>query len=302
MIEAIYKSIIIDKDFEIIYVDDGSSDKTIERINQAAEDNPHLNIKLLEFTRNYGQTPAMAAGIEAATGKYIATIDGDLQNDPSDILMMIEKLEVENMDIIAGERKNRKDGMVLRKIPSKIANMLIRKITKVKISDYGCTLKIFRSDFAKDLDLYGELHRFIPILGSLHGAKIAEVPVKHHARLHGTSKYGIGRTFKVASDLLLMFFFVKYRQKPMHLFGILGMFSMLASGLIAAYLTIEKLLGNDIGNRPIFYVGILLVIVSMQFFTTGFIAELMMRTFHAAKNSKPYKIRNTYIKGQKQED
>ena len=188
---------------EIIFVDDGSSDSTVDTINSLRRN----NIKVLVFARNFGQTSAMAAGIEAARGEYIATLDGDLQNDPSDIPMMIEKLENEKLDLVAGRRAKRQDGAFLRKIPSKIANLIIRHTSKVFVQDYGCTLKLFRAQLAKNLDLYGELHRFIPILAHLNGAKIAEVDVKHHARKFGTSKYGIGRTLRVASDLLLMLFF-----------------------------------------------------------------------------------------------
>lgn len=285
--------------YEVIFVDDGSTDSTVNTINQIAE-NQHLPyIKLIEFARNYGQTSAMAAGIEHASGKYIATLDGDLQNDPADIPMMIKKLEEENLDIVAGCRANRKDNL-LRTIPSRIANHLIRKMTKVYIRDYGCTLKLFKSGYAKNLGLYGELHRFIPILGSLHGARINEVDVTHHPRLYGTSKYGMGRTLRVISDLLLMFFFTKYHQRPMHLFGSLGMTAFAGGLFISLYLLLEKIAGNDIANRPIFYIGILLFIVSFQFITTGFLAELLMRTYYSAKAEQPYTIRRTY-KGGKEE-
>ncbi len=278
---------------EIIFVDDGSNDGTPNVINESAK----KNVRLVQFARNFGQTSAMAAGIGAARGEFIATLDGDLQNDPSDILMMLDKLEKESLDIVAGRRKKRKDGMYLRKIPSKIANKLIRKLTKVYISDYGCTLKVFRSSIAKKLDLYGELHRFIPILGSIEGAKIAEVDVKHHARKFGTSKYGLGRTFRVISDLLLMVFFLKYRQKPMHLFGTLGTSMLMAGGLIEFYLLVLKVFGEDIGGRPLFYVGILLLITGVQLITTGFVAELLMRTYYGSQGKKPYNIKQTFIGG-----
>ena len=177
--------------YEIIFVDDGSNDGTAEAIKKSKAEH---TIKLVRFSRNYGQTSAMAAGIDAASGTYIATLDGDLQNDPSDIPMMLEKLEKEKLDIVAGIRAKRKDNVYLRKIPSKIANWLIRKMSNVNITDYGCTLKVFKADIAKNLDLYGELHRFIPILGSIEGAKIAEIPVKHHPRRFGEAKYGLSRT------------------------------------------------------------------------------------------------------------
>jgi len=280
-------------DHEVIFVDDGSSDHTVDEIIKRSGE----NVRVLVFSRNFGQTSALAAGIDAAKGEFIATLDGDLQNDPADIPMMLERLQKDNLDIVAGRRLNRRDGMILRKIPSKIANFLIRKVTKVKVHDYGCTLKIFRASLAKKLDLYGELHRFIPILGSIHGAKIAEMYVRHHPRKFGQSKYGIGRTLKVASDLLLMFFFVKYRQKPMHLFGMLGLGMFGGGFLIETWLLLEKIAGQSIANRPLFYIGILLIIMSIQFITTGFVAELIMRTYFGATSRKPYSIHKKYQAG-----
>ena len=278
---------------EVIFVDDGSSDDTCKVINE----NASKDIRLVQFQRNFGQTSAMAAGIEAAQGEFIATLDGDLQNDPSDIPMMLEKIEKEELDIVAGIRANRQDGRFLRKIPSKIANILIRTMTKVHITDYGCTLKVFRSSIAKQIDLYGELHRFIPVLGHMEGAKIAEVETKHHARQFGESKYGIGRTFRVVSDLLLMIFLSKWRQKPMHLFGTIGVFMLIGGGLIEAYLLSLKVFGSDIGGRPLFYVGILLIITGVQLITTGFISELLMRTYYESQNKKPYNIKDTFSGG-----
>lgn len=280
--------------YEIILVDDGSADDSVAVAMQHADE----NTQIIKFARNFGQTSAMAAGIESANGEYIATLDGDMQNDPADIPMMIEMLEAHGLDVVAGQRQKRQDGMILRKIPSKIANYIIRASTGVKISDYGCTLKLFRADIAKKLELYGELHRFIPILGKMYGAKIAEVPVRHHPRLHGTSKYGIGRTVKVISDLMLMLFFLKYRQKPMHLFGGIGIGMFALGSLIELYLLIEKISGNDIGQRPLFYVGILLLIMSVQFITAGFLSELMMRTYFESQNKKPYVIAEK-IRGKK---
>ncbi len=292
MAEAL-KEALSDINYEVIFVDDGSSDSTVDNILALKE----KNIRLLVFARNFGQTSAMAAGIDAAEGDYIATLDGDLQNDPLDIPMMLEKLKEENLDMVAGCRAKRKDGMFLRKIPSKIANKLIRKVSKVNIRDYGCTLKLFKADLAKQLDLYGELHRFIPILADMHGAKIAEVDVRHHSRRFGESKYGLSRTLKVASDLMLMGFFIRYRQKPMHLFGSMGLISLMLGGLIEFYMLLLKLFGEDIGGRPLFYVGILLIIAGIQLITTGFLAELIMRTYYSAKNKKPYTIGEEYKNG-----
>lgn len=275
--------------YELIFVDDGSSDTTVDVVKSTSKKNSH--IRIVEFSRNFGQTSAMAAGIDAAEGKYIATLDGDLQNDPADIPLMLEKLEKEGLDVVTGVRAKRKDGFILRKIPSKIANYFIRKLTKVYIRDYGCTLKVFKSRLAKQLELYGELHRFIPVLATLEGAKIADMDVRHHPRQFGEAKYGIGRTIKVVSDLLLMFFLLKYRQKPMHFFGNLGMMMCLAGGLIESYLLALKVLGEDIGGRPLFYVGILLLITGVQLVTTGFIAELLMRTYYASQGKRPYNLK-----------
>ena len=280
-------------DYELIFVDDGSTDNTVQKIKEEADE----RTKLIVFNRNFGQTTAMAAGIDEAEGELIATIDGDLQNDPRDIPIMIEKLEKEGWDVVAGVRAKRQDGLVLRKIPSKIANWIIRKTTGVYISDYGCTLKLFKKDVAKNLGLYGELHRFIPVLAKLYGAKMTEMPVRHHPRIHGVSKYGIGRTFKVISDLMLMLFFQKYGNKPMHLFGTLG-FGMFGLGmLINFYLFILKLFGESIGTRPLLILGVMLTLGGIQLITTGFLAEIMMRTYYESQNKKPYVIKEIY-KGQ----
>lgn len=280
-------------DYEIVFVDDGSSDTTIARINELADD----RVRVIAFSRNYGQTSAMAAGIAHAEGEYIATMDGDLQNDPSDIPMMMDKLKTEELDIVVGRRLKRQDGMFLRKIPSKVANFIIRKSTGVYVSDYGCTLKVFNQKVAKNLGLYGELHRFIPVLSNLQGAKMAEVDVKHHPRRFGTSKYGLGRILRVMSDLMLMLFLQKYRQKPMHLFGGIGIVLLLLGGLIESYLLLLKLFGEDIGHRPLFYVGILFLITGVQFITTGFIAELMMRIYFESQAKTPYHIARRYVGG-----
>jgi glycosyltransferase involved in cell wall biosynthesis len=276
--------------YELMFVDDGSTDSTIEKIKQYAQS----DTRLICFNRNYGQTAAMAAGIEHAKGEFIATLDGDLQNDPSDIPVMLEKMKSEGWDVVAGNRKKRQDGMLLRKLPSRIANRLIRNLTGVFMHDYGCTLKIFRKEIARNLGLYGELHRFIPILAVVQGGKITEVDVKHHARLHGKSKYGIGRTFKVASDLLLMIFFQKYFRRPIHLFGPLGIVSFMIGMMINSYLLVLKIMGEDIWGRPILLLGVSLVLAGIQFLTFGLIAELMMRIYFESQNKKPYTIRTIF--------
>lgn len=277
-------------EYELILVDDGSTDGTVRKIKALAD----YRTKLISFNRNYGQTAAMAAGIEYAIGEYIVTLDGDLQNDPADIPVMLKKLKDEQWDVVAGNRKNRQDGMLLRKIPSRIANRMIRKMTGVYIHDYGCTLKVFRKDIAKGLGLYGELHRFIPILAVLQGGKITEMDVHHHPRIYGKSKYGLGRTFKVMSDLLLMVFFQKYFRRPIHLFGPIGIISFLLGCAVNFYLLIVKLMGADIWGRPILILGITLTLAGIQFLTFGLIAELMMRTYYESQNKKTYNVREVY--------
>lgn len=272
---------------EVIFVDDGSRDGTIAEIEQYARPNTHLIV----LNRNYGQTTAMAAGIDAAQGELIVMLDGDMQNDPYDIPIMMERLQAENWDVVAGIRAKRRDGLFLRKIPSKMANWLIRHMTGVYISDYGCTLKLFRSEVAKNLSLYGELHRYIPVLASMYGARMTQMEVRHHPRHAGVSKYGIGRTFKVLSDLLLMVFFQKYGQRPMHFFGGIGIFLFLAGMLINFYLVVEKMTGESIAGRPLLYLGLLLTIGGVQLTTTGFIADLVMRTYYESQNKKPYAIK-----------
>lgn len=281
---------ITDIEYEIIYVDDGSTDRTRQEI--IALNDP--KVVLVEFRKNYGQSSALYAGIEQASGEYIVTMDGDLQNDPSDVPMMLKMAEDEGWDLVAGIRKNRQDGVFLRKLPSKIANSIIRNSTGVHIKDYGCTLKVFKSDLAKNIGLYGELHRFIPVLASLEGARITQVDVKHHAREFGKSKYGINRTFKVISDLLLMLFFKKYMGKPMHLFGGIGILFFLIGSMINAYFLVHKIMGHDIWGKPMLLLGILLLIAGIQLITVGIMAELLMRTYYESQQKRPYKIRKVH--------
>ncbi len=284
-------------DYEVIFVDDGSQDKTVVRIKEVANE----RTKLVQFRRNQGQSPAMQAGIDLAMGEYIATMDGDLQNDSADLPTMLNKAESEDWDVVAGRRANRQDKMVSRKLPSKVANWLIRNLTDVRLSDYGCSLRIYKSEIAKNLDLYGELHRFIPVLASLQGASMDEVDVKHHARVHGESKYGIMRTFKVVVDLLLMLFFQKYLQRPMHLFGGLGLLSFAAGSIMGIVLLIDKLMGNDIGQRPLLIIGVLLILAGIQFITVGLGVDLIMRVYYESQGKKPYSIKEIFVGKQKKE-
>jgi glycosyltransferase involved in cell wall biosynthesis len=281
---------------EVIFVDDGSADQTVSEVLKLKGD----NIILIRLKRNYGQSSALAAGIEKANGHYIATIDGDLQNDPADIPRMLNKAIREDWDLVAGIRANRKDGFLLRKLPSHMANSFIRYTTNVKMRDYGCTLKVFKADLAKSLGLYGELHRFIPVLASNEGASITQVNVNHRARQQGKSKYGLGRTLKVVSDLLLMLFLKKYMQKPIHLFGTSGIFLFILGAIINVYLLVLKLMGHDIWGKPLMILGILLILAGIQLITFGLLSEVNIRTYYESQNKKPYKIRATQNVGDKE--
>lgn len=278
-------------DYEIIYVDDGSTDNTVKNLRSI----PHPALKIIEFRKNYGQSLALMAGIDHAGGDYIITMDGDLQNDPADIPMMLKVLQQGDWDLVVGLRKKRQDGMLLRKIPSDIANWIIRTTSGVKMKDYGCALKVFRAEIAKDMGLYGELHRFIPVLASLEGARITQVDVRHHARRFGTSKYGLGRTLKVVSDLLLMLFFKRYMQKPMHLFGNWGVLIFAVGVLINLYLLFLKVgLGQDIWGKPLMILGLMLVVAGIQLITMGIVIEIQMRTYFESQDKRPYKVRRIY--------
>ncbi|MDG4945420.1 glycosyltransferase family 2 protein [Weeksellaceae bacterium KMM 9713] len=285
---------LVDYQYELILVDDGSTDETRIRAKQIKDD----NLVFIELKRNYGQSLALAAGIDQAIGDYIITLDGDLQNDPLDIPMMINKLEEGDFDVVTGIRQKRKDNFV-RTIPSKIANFMVRKATKMDIKDNGCALKVFTKETAKDLNLYGEMHRFINLLAYLNGARIAQVPVRHHARQFGQSKYGLGRTFKVINDLTLIIFMRKYMQRPIHLFGNAGLISLSLGGLIMAWLFIVKFfLGEDIGTRPLLIVGVVLLLAGVQLITMGIVVDLLMKTYYESQDMRPYRIRKI-TKGEK---
>lgn len=274
-------------DYEVVFVDDGSTDHTVMHILQHADE----RIKLVELRMNYGQSTALAAGIDHAQGEFIVTMDGDLQNDPEDIPAMLAMARGNEWDVVAGVRKNRQDGFFLRKFPSRIANFMIRNITGVHLKDYGCTLKVFRRDIAKTLGLYGELHRFIPVLAKLQGARITQVDVKHHPRQYGKSKYGINRTFKVMADLLLMVFFQKYMQKAMHLFGIPGLLMFFAGVIINLYLLFLKIMGGDIWGKPLLMLGVLLTLGGIQLISLGIVVEIQVRTYYESQGKKTYTIR-----------
>ncbi|MBW4688356.1 MAG: glycosyltransferase family 2 protein [Komarekiella atlantica HA4396-MV6] len=280
--------------YEIICVDDGSKDGSAEFLKKEAQTRNDLKAVILR--RNYGQTAAMSAGFNYALGKAIVTLDADLQNDPADIPMLLAKLD-EGYDLVSGWRQQRQDGAVNRLLPSKIANWLIRRTTSVNIHDYGCSLKAYRAELVADMHLYGELHRFLPALAYIEGARITEMPVRHHARRFGRSKYGLSRTFRVLMDLLTILFMKKFLTRPMHVFGLLGLISMVSGGLIGIYLTFIKLaLGQMIGNRPLLILAVLLLVTGVQLFCFGLLAELLMRTYHESQGRPIYRVREVVAK------
>lgn len=274
--------------YEIICVDDGSQDGSTELLKQQAAIRDDLRAVLLR--RNYGQSAAMSAGFNYARGEAIVTLDGDFQNDPADIPLLLAKLN-EGYDLVSGWRKDRKDNLS-RTLPSKIANWCISRVTGVRLHDYGCSLKAYRAELAADVNLYGELHRFLPALAFIEGGRITEMPVRHHPRKFGKSKYGLGRTFRVLMDLLTIAFIKKFLTRPMHVFGSMGMVSMLLGIGFGLYLTFVKLaFGQDIGNRPLLILAVLLFLVGIQLFSFGLLAEVMMRTYHESQGKQIYRVR-----------
>lgn len=281
--------------YEIICVDDGSRDGSDALLKTEAQQRTDLKAVILR--RNYGQTPAMAAGFGQARGNVIVTIDGDLQNDPADIPVLVEKLS-EGYDLVSGWRKNRQDASLTRVLPSKIANWLIGRVTGVKLHDYGCSLKAYRSELVADMNLYGELHRFLPALAFIEGARITEIPVRHHARQFGKSKYGLDRTFRVVMDLLTVSFMRKFLTRPMHVFGLFGLVSLLSGTAIGLYLAILKLgFGEDIGQRPLLILAVVLFLAGLNLFSFGLLAEISMRTYHESQGRPIYRIREIVGKG-----
>jgi len=276
-------------DFEVICIDDGSKDRSLERLERLAERDPRLVVGT--FRRNFGQTAAMQAGISASRGDVIVLLDADLQNDPKDIPLLVAKLD-ERYDVVAGWRADRKDAFINRRLPSIIANWIIGRSTGVRLHDYGCTLKAIRADLAKELRLYGEMHRFIPVMASLIGGRIVEMPVRHHPRRFGQSKYGIGRTLRVILDLVTVLFLRKYLVRPMQVFGLAGIASFTAGAVIAAFLTYGKLVhGHELADRPLLLLAVLLILVGVQLLSLGLVADLVARTYHESQGRPPYHVR-----------
>lgn len=277
------------KDCEIIIVDDGSTDGTYPILIRLYRQEPRLRVVRLK--RNFGQTAAVAAGLAYAQGEVIVAMDGDGQNDPRDIPALLAKLD-EGFDLVNGWRSPRQDPFWTRRLPSQIANGLISWITEVKLHDYGCTLKAIRREIAKDLKLYGEMHRFIPAIAYERGARIAEIKVHHRPRLWGKSKYGIARTFRVVLDLLTVKFLLSYATRPLHIFGPVGLLSGAVGFVMAVYLTVQKLVyGLEIAGRPLLLLSVLLILVSFQFITMGLLAEMLARTYHESQNKPIYVIK-----------
>lgn len=285
-----------DYDYELILVNDGSSDKTVAVTKELIAQGDKA-IRLIDLQRNFGQTAAMQAGIDAAVGEFLVTMDGDLQNDPADIPRMLDELVERDLDLLQGWRANRKDALVSRKIPSRIANSLIQKVTGVKLHDYGCSLKVYRTDVLKQIRLYGEMHRFIPVWMATVTAphRIGETKVEHHARQFGESKYGISRTFRVVIDLLAAFFFLRFRARPGHFFGMIGLFFGFVASMLFSYLGVVKfVLQEDIGTRPLLLVAAVLLVAALQFLTIGVVAEMLSRVLFQTTNQKSYNVRSEY--------
>lgn len=280
--------------YEIICIDDGSRDRSFEVLERMARTDPALTV--IRFRRNFGQTAAMQAGLDAARGASVALLDADLQNDPHDIPAMLAKLD-EGYDLVAGWRADRQDAFVNRKLPSVIANRIISATTKVRLHDYGCTLKVMRADLAKTLNLYGEMHRFIPAIADWTGARILEMKVNHRARQFGVSKYGIGRTVRVVLDLLVVRFLQSYLVKPIQVFGLAGLVSGGIGALICFVLMLQKLIsGTPLADRPLLLLGVLLIVVGVQLVSVGLVADLLGRTYHEAQGKRPFYVR-TQITG-----
>ncbi|MBN2246018.1 MAG: glycosyltransferase family 2 protein [Candidatus Aminicenantes bacterium] len=293
-IDELYKETVnacekLNRSYEIIFIDDGSIDRTFQIMKELHHRDP--NVKVIRLRKNFGQTAALSAGFDRTRGEIIITMDADLQNDPADFHLLLAKID-EGFDLVNGWRVKRKDKFLSRRLPSIIANRLISLITGVKLHDYGCTLKAFRKDVIKNLKLYGELHRFIPAIASTIGVNIAEVQVNHRPRIRGKSNYTIFRFIKVILDLLTVKFLLSYSTRPLQIFGFFGLISGGVGGILLIYFAYIRLIVlESIANRPLLFVAILLVIVGIQFITLGLLAEIMVRAYHESVNKKIYFVR-----------
>ena len=282
--------------FEAIIIDDGSSDRSFELLADIARKDTRY--KIIRLRRNFGQTAAFSAGFDAARGDVIITMDADLQNDPADIPLLMSKIE-EGYDIVSGWRKDRQDRFLDRKLPSMIANHMISNVTDVRLHDYGCSLKAYRRDLLQHVRLYGEMHRFIPALAVQVGGTVTEVPVNHHARQYGSSKYGISRTVRVMLDLITVWFLGTYATRPIHVFGGLGLLSTFLGVLLGVYLTFVKLfMHENIGSRPLLMLAVLLVVVGVQLITMGLLGEMIIRTYYESQGKPIYYVRTVVANGE----
>ena len=289
LIDEIKQVMILNKfNYEIIVVNDGSKDATYRVLKDLS--NKIKELIVINLRKNYGQTAALAAGFDNSSGEIVIALDGDLQNDPNDIPSLIKGI-YDGYDLVCGWRFNRKDKLIDRRIPSKIANKIIGAVTGIYLHDYGCSLKAFKKEIIDDIKLYGELHRFLPVLADNEGAKIMEMKVNHRSRKFGSSKYGIDRTFRVLMDLLTVWFMNKFLTRPMYVFGFIGIISILSSILISSYLIVIKFYGADIGSRPLLIFALILGIAGIQLFSFGLLGELLMRTYHESQDRPIYRIR-----------
>jgi len=276
--------------YEIIFVDDGSTDGSFPALRKIQAGDPR--VKIIRLRKNFGQTAALSAGFDHARGGIIITLDADLQNDPADVPLLVAKIE-EGYDIVSGWRIRRKDKFVSRRLPSKIANAIISKVTKVKLHDYGCTLKAFRRDVVKHIKLYGEMHRFIPAIASTMGIAIAEVPVNHRRRVHGKSKYNLSKSIRVVLDLLTVKFLLSYSTRPLQIFGLFGLIAGFIGGIMGGILSYQRLiLKQSIANRPLLLLSVLLIVIGIQFITMGLLGEIMVRTYHESVEKPIYVVRD----------
>jgi len=286
--------VLLSEKYEVLLIDDGSTDGTFEELKKIHQKNKLF--KIISFRRNFGQTSAISAGFDFAEGEVIITLDADLQNDTRDIPLLLGKIH-EGYDIVSGWRINRKDKAVTRKFPSMVANKIISKLTGVYLHDYGCTLKAYRKLVIKNIDLYGEMHRYIPAIASWMGVRVAEVPVRHHSRKYGKSKYGVSRTIKVILDIITLKFLLSYSQRPIQVFGVLGLFSSTAGLIITAYLIIMRVFfSQPLGDRPLFILSIFMIFIGVQLITMGLLAEVLMRVHHEVRNRTTYVIKETVLK------